>query len=374
MSDAAVMNSPRALDEAWLAEVQEKTVAWLSRLQRPERTGWVLPCEHGTTAVGREMGLGFACFALRTLRMLGAWNALPAQTRADWVRFISNYQEPGGEGAFRDEPELRYISQPRSLLTRIADRVRRRPALPSERALLLAETKQAIATLDEVDAQPARPFTGFPQTPAEVRAWLERQDWTRPWGAGGQSGALVCFLATQARRILPQPEADALLQTCRDFFAELADHETGAYFRGPRPAHGELINGAMKVLICLDWLGVRPHYAEQLIATTIAQPPQGRGCHLVDAIYVLHQSVSGEASQAVRVYCLRVFDQIRAHFHATGGFSFYVGQSQTSYYGVPITRGHNEADVQGTCLLSWALAMTWRMVDPANAKWDILRP
>jgi hypothetical protein len=368
------MTTTPALDEGWLAGVQEKTLAWLQRLARPERTGWVLPCEHGTTAVGREMGLGFGCFALRTLRMLGAWDSLPTQTRDAWVRFISDYQETGGEGAFRDEPELRYVSQPRSLLTRIVDRVWRRPALPSERALLLAETKQAIATLDEVDAQPARPFTGFPQTPAEVRAWLERLDWTRPWGAGGQSGALVCFLATQAPRIMPQAAAEALLQTCRDFFAELADRESGAYFRGPCPAHGELINGAMKVLICLDWLGVHPHYAERLIATTIEQAPQGRGCHLVDAIYVLHQSLSGEASPAMKAYCLRVFDQIRAHFHETGGFSFYVGQSQTSYYGVPITRGQNEADVQGTCLLIWALAMIWRMVDPPDAKWGILRP
>lgn len=368
------MISRTVLDEGWLAEVQEKTPEWLRRLQRPDRIGWFLPSEHGITPVGREMGLGFSCFALRTLRMLGEWDTLSAPMREEWVRFINAYQEPSGEGAFRDEPELRYISQPRSLFARIADRLRRRPGLPGERALLLAETKQAIATLDEIGGQPARPFTGFPQTPAEVRAWLERLDWARPWGAGGQSGALVCFLATQAPRIMPHEKAEELLQTCRDFFAQLVDPETGAYFRGARPAHGELINGAMKVLICLDWLGVRPHYANRLIETTVAQPPQGRGCHLVDAIYVLHQSVEAAASAEVTEYCLRVFEQIRAHYHARGGFSFYVGRSQTSYYGVPITRGGNEPDVQGTCLLIWALAMIWRIVDPNGAKWGTLRP
>src|SRR4051812_8834977 len=226
------------------------------------------------------MALGFSTFALRTLRMFGRWDSLPQGERNEWAQFIGSFQEPTGEGAFRDEAELRYISQPRLLLTRVIDRLRRRPALPTERELLRAETKQAIATLAEIGVPAPRPYTGFPHTPAEVRAWLERLDWSRPWGAGGQSGALVCSLATQAPRIMPASDAETLLETCREFFTALADPETGAYFRGPRPAHGELINGAMKVLICLDWLSVRPHYAERLMATTLEHPPQGRGCHL----------------------------------------------------------------------------------------------
>lgn len=362
------------------------------------------------TAIGREMALGFSCFALRTLRMFGRWDALPEATREEWAQFLLSFQEPGGEGAFRDEAELRYISRPRSLATRVADRLRRRPALPGERALLLAETKQTIATLHEIGVDPKRPFTGFPTSPAEVRAWLDALDWGRPWGAGGQSGALILFLCTQAPRILPAEKVTEQLDVCRAFFAELADPESGAYFRGPRPAHGELINGAMKVLMSLDWLGVHPHYADRLIATCLEQPPQGRGCHLVDAIYVLHQSVLPLAERAVehragmpgspagwkpaatgaaaprsttlerpvsdevRRYCLNVFEQLRAHYHSTGGFSFFVGRSQDSYYGVPITAGRDEADVQGTCLLVWALAMIWRLVDPAKARWGVIKP
>ena len=33
-------------------------------------------------------------------------------------------------------------------------------------------------------------------------------------------------------------EVEELLQECRDFYAALVDFETGAYFRGGRPAHG----------------------------------------------------------------------------------------------------------------------------------------
>jgi hypothetical protein len=36
--------------------------------------------------------------------------------------------------------------------------------------------------------------------------------------------------------------------------------------------------------------------------------------------------------------------------------------SKPKIYGVPISRGLEESDIQGTCLLVWALAMIWKML------------
>jgi hypothetical protein len=165
-----------------------------------------------------------------------------------------------------------------------------------------------------------------------------------------------------------------LLKVCRDFYGALADPVTGAYFKGKTPAHGEMINGAMKVLMALDWLEVEPHYADRLVNTCLKQTPSPDGCHLIDAVYVLHQCLRGEASAETRDFCAKVLEMIKLHAHADGGFSFSLRKAQTHYYGVQISKGLDESDIQGTCLLVWALAMIWKMLDPAGAPWRTLKP
>ncbi len=110
----------------------------------------------------------------------------------------------------------------------------------------------------------------------------------------------------------------------------------------------------------------------------LAHPPEPSGCHLVDAIYVLHQALTtpgqSRANERVQAYCGQVQELIRAHANDDGGFSFYVRKAQTAYYGVTVSRGLEESDVQGTCLLVWALAMIWRLVEPGKARWKLTRP
>ncbi|MEA3211235.1 MAG: hypothetical protein QOE70_4292 [Chthoniobacter sp.] len=362
------------LDTAWLEGLNESLDGFLTRLRSDGQPGRYLPCQRGVTAVGREMGLGFSCFALKLQHMLGHWDTLPAAERAGWVEFIQSFQCDKHDGAFVDPPEMNYLTHGRTWRDRLWSVLGRGKPKDFARSILLAETKQAIATLAEVGAPARIPFRDFALTPEGVRAFFESKDWSRPWGAGGQSAGLVVFIKTQGPALLPARDVEELLDVCRDFYAGLADPESGAYFRTRRPAHGELINGAMKVLMALEWLEVPPHYAERLIQTCIAHPPSSDGCHLVDAIYVLHQSLRGEASATVRAYCAHVLELIRRHAHADGGFSFFVGKAQNRYYGVPISRGLDEGDLQGTCLLVWAIAMIWKMLAPESARWKTIRP
>lgn len=362
-------------DPSWLSKLEDSVPAFLKSLKPGMQAGRYLPCKKGATAMGKEMALGWSCFAAKTLHMLGRWESLARGEREQWVEFIQEFQRTDGEGAFEDPPEIAWLRKPPTMLARLMGLVGRAPHRPEPRSILLAETKQAIATLAEVGAEPRRPFRGFPLKPERVKAWLEAQDWSRPWGAGGQSAGLVVFLKTQAPMFMTGDEVDALLKVCCDFFAGLADPKTGAYFRGAMPEQGELVNGAMKVLMALEWLEVPVHYPEALITTTLAKVPSPHGCHLVDAIYVLHQSLAGrDASPAVRDYATQVFTMIKAHANDDGGLSFNVRKAQTNYYGVPVSRGLHESDVQGTCLLVWACAMIWRLLDPAGARWKTMKP
>ena len=359
-------------DTSWFAELEESVPAFLQSLKPGTQAGRYLPCRRGATAVGKEMGLGWSCFAAKTLHILNRWSALELREREEWVKFIQSFQRE--DGAFEDPPEMAYLQKPPGFTARILGLIGRGPWRPEPRSIMLAETKQAIATLAEEGASPRHIFRDVPFTPETVKSWLEAQNWARPWGAGGQSAGLVVFIKTQAPAFLPQRDVDELLDVCRDFFASIADKQTGAYFRGPVPAHGELINGAMKVLTALAWLDVQPHYAEALVRTCLAHPPHATGCHLVDAVYVLHQCLPQGGDATVRDYCDRVVKLIRVHANDDGGFSFNVRKAQTNYYGVPVSRGLAESDLQGTCLLVWALAMIQRLTSPEHATWRIIKP
>jgi hypothetical protein len=362
------------LDLSYLREIEDRVPQFLRSLRVGAQAGRYLPCLRGATAVGREMGLGWSCFALKTLHMLGRWDALDREEREAWVEFVQDYQRTDGDSVFEDPPQMAALKKSPGIVARLLRVVGRGPWRPDPLSIALAETKQAIATLAEVGAEPRRPFRGFPLRPERVREWLDSQDWSRPWGAGGQSAGLVVFIKTQAPHLLPQRDVDDLLDVCRDFYAALVDAETGAYFRGATPAHGELVNGAMKVLMALDWLDTPVHYPDRLIATTLAAPPKPEGCHLVDAIYVLHRALAGRpADAAVREFCGRVVESIRAHANDDGGFSFFARKAQTHYYGVEVSRGLEESDIQGTCLLVWALAMTAQMCG-VEAGWKMMRP
>jgi hypothetical protein len=367
--------SAQGLDLDWLASLSASVPAYLDRLQVDGQTGRYLPCERGATAIGREVALGFSCFALKLQHMLGRWTEQPLGEREAWLDFIRGFQLPESRGgAFFDFPEIEFLEKKTTWRERFWKAIGRGRPKDFAHSIVLAETKQALATLAEIGAEPRIPFRGFPTTPEGVRAFFEGKDWSRPWGAGGQSAGLVVFLKTQAPALIAPRDVEELLDICRDFYAGLADAESGAYFRGRRPAQGELINGAMKVLMALEWLEVKPHYAEKLIQTCLAHPPSSDGCHLVDAVYVLHQSLCGEPSGKVRAYCAHVFEMIRRHAHDDGGFSFYNGKAQNNYYGVPISRGLDESDIHGTCLLTWALAMLWKMLSPETAAWKTIRP
>ncbi len=337
--------------------------------------GRFLPCRRGATPAGRRLGLGLSCLALKTYYTLGLWERLSPEDRRDWLEFICSYQvERPRPGAFLDRELERALRRPpaRERLRRWLGRSAPPPPLDTT---LVAETKQVIATLAQVGARPPRTYQDFPRTPREVRAWLEAQPWERPWAAGGRSAALAVFSVTQGPRFLAGDEVAALVAEQAAFYRELVRPENGSYYRGPAPEPGELVNGAMKVLTALDWLEEPIHYPERLIDTCLKEMPSSEGCHLVDWVYVLYRCLqqTDHRREQAREGCRRALEMIRGHARPDGGFSYYLGRSQTNYYGVEIARGLDEGDLHGTCLLTWALAMIGEMLGGGPA-WRVIKP
>jgi len=367
----------------WVAQLNDTLPHYLRTLEVADQPGCFLPCVEGATEVGRQVTLGFSCFAVKIYYTLGLWGELDSSKRDAWIDFLKSFQVDGSasngqviHNAFIDPAEIRFLTAQVSWHRWVIDQVFRPKRLTHLQQVIIAETKQAIATLAQVGEPTRQPYRGFPVTSAGVRNHLLRLNWTKPWGAGGQASAMVVFLKTQAPKFLGHSEVQGLLHVCTQFFESLADAQTGGYFKGGGPEHGQLINGAMKVLTALDWLEVPIHYPERLIDTCLERLPSSEGCHLVDAVYVLYRCLqqTNYIKAKVQAYCAHVLDLIKQHHNADGGFSYNIGQAQTNYYGVPISQGLAESDLHGTCLLTWAVAMVLKILDSNSAGWRVIKP
>lgn len=370
---------------AWLLSLNEVIPQFLEKLQVPGTKGRYRLCLRGATAVGESVALGFSCFALKILHTLDLFDQQSASDKEAWLSFIRAFQveqEPqnrlSGQGAFVDPAVMDNLPPENlSLIARLRRRFADRSSLSAHEQVMVAETKQAIATLAQENSTPLIPYRGYPRTLEEVKRRMHSFDWNKPWGAGGQTAALVVFIVTQTPTLASPETCHALTALCRTFFRQIAHKENGCYFKGDTPNHGQLTNGAMKVLTALDWLAEPVHYPEKLIDTVLAQEPVAKGCNLVDAVYVLHRCLKQThyRHRDAQEYCLRMVEMIRGHHRSDGGFSYEANKSQTAYYGVTITNGELVGDLHGTCLLTWALAMIFEIleVNPMS-NWRVIRP
>jgi hypothetical protein len=367
----------------WLKCLNDKLPFYLQTLERPDQPGRFLPSTAGVTELGQQMALGFSCFALKLSHMLGLWSGQEAQRQAAWINFLKSFQREENtlkgnikHNAFIDPAVVDYLAGQVSWRRRLIESLLRPKQLTYVQKVVIAETKQAIATLAEIGESANQPYVGFPTTSAGVNNHLLSLDWTKPWGAGGQAAALAVFLRIEAPRLLEPAKAQELLDDCKQFLEGLADRTTGGYFTGSIPERGQLINGAMKVLTALDWLEEPIHYPERLIDTSLVSLPRAEGCHLVDIVYVLYRCLQQTEYQKVKIqaYCIQILDMIQQHHQPDGGFSYYLGRSQTTYYSVPISLGLPISDIHGTCLLAWALAMLMQILDNNLLGWQVIKP
>ena len=351
-------------------------MGFLDILSVPGKPGRYRPLAGGMTPEGETAALGFSCFALKIVYSLDRWEGLSEGHRSVWIDFIRSFQKVA-DGTFVDPVVIGTLEALRPpFRRRLLDRVMGRPQPSWARETLLAETKQAVATLAQVGEQPTYPVHIPALSPAAIGAHLGGLDWNRPWAAGGQAAALIVPIVTLAEDIVGAPRAQELRQVCSDFLGSVLDEKSGAYFLGEKPLHGELINGAMKVLTALDWLDVPPHRPEKLIDSCLAEPPSPEGCHLVDALYVLHRCAryTGYKSGDIARQAEKILRMIQRHEAPGGGFSYYVGAAQKNYYGVPISDGRDAADIHGTCLLTWAVAMAVELLGGDPLGWQVIRP
>jgi hypothetical protein len=382
--------------QGFMHQLADSLPEFLLKLKSREEPGKFHPCLKGRTSAGDNISLGFSCFALKTYYTLGLWEELGEREKADWLKYIKSFQSASFKAgnllhsAFIDThaySELTSFNRKKTLVLKDVQLMLRHPRtwvlkhknrglLTDTQKMMIAETKQTISTLTMVGQRPLLPYDGMTLTPGAVGKHLAGLEWATPWRAGGQASAVALFLNTEAPHLQGETETYRSRQIMTDFIGSICDSESGGYFSGKIPQHGQLVNGAMKVLNTIQWLNEPIHYPERLIDTTLSSLPESEGCHLVDAIYVLHRCLKQTDYRRKDIcdFCVQILEMIRNHYREDGGFSFYEKRSQTHYYQAIVSEGQKVADIQGTGLLVWGIAMILEILEINSLCWRVYKP
>ena len=55
-------------------------------------------------------------------------------------------------------------------------------------------------------------------------------------------------------------------------------------------------------------------------------------------------------------------------------FSYFINKTQTHYYGLPVSKGENKAQIYGTLLCIWAISMIEKIIFQDGEYFDLIIP
>ena len=365
-------------------DLRDSLLEYLERL-RKDNIFEYYPSTKGVTKAGRSLNLGFSCFGLKCMYILDNKVALNDDNTLRWSKYINSYQQKSEEF-----PDYSYIDNnylinykkkdfnknTKDTIKQVLNLINKNKYQTNIKKLensIIAETKQAISTLSEVGGVVKDKYLDFPSSETSIKAYLDSLDWNKPWASGAQFSSLCVFASTQ----LAEKNFFNVQNILEKYSTYLCNSKTGSYFLGNQPSNQELINGAMKMITGLDWIGSEIHFPEKLIDLCLGINPDSEGCDLVDIVYVLYMCSKDTSyrKKDIDTYFLDILEKIFLNFKPQdGGFSYFTKKSQTHYYGVKITEGLDTADIHGTTLLLWALSMIYTFKEEESLKFNLIKP
>ncbi len=362
---------------------KEKYLNFISSLSKESEFEYY-PVKNGYTKDGKNINLGFSCFAIKSLYILDVWNEKDLKNQKKWFKYLKSFQVENNNfpsGSFIDSEYLKSINQfsikkefKRNVKKVITQNKQGKSKQDEINEFITAESKQAISTLHQVGSKNDIKYKNQFFENNKVSIYLNSLDWSKPWNAGAQFAALCVFLETQEKE---SKNYQVLKEELIKFLNTVHEKESGAYFKNGMPDQTEIVNGAMKVITGLDWLDVPIHEPNKLIDLCLNIKLDGYGCDIVDTIYVLYKCSLNNSYRRkdIELYFRNVDEIISKHyFPDQGGFSYFLNKSQLYYYGLNITKGLNEPDIHGSILLLWALSLMSDFRKDSGIKLNILKP
>ncbi len=345
----------------WLEQISSKLTAFLDHQRAVSNPGYYAYSFTGDFFdSGTLSNLAGGIFALKLYRMIGEQDQKIIQPI---IHRILSFQRE--DATFRDP----YVCRKR-LIRNFFSNLKHGQFLDiGNKQYVRAETRQAYSALLLYDVLPKKIILQIPTEPADVRHFLQRLDWSRPWGAGSHFSHLMFFLSLLHRTgQLPDAKFLEARAAATDFVSSLQHETDGAWYTG-NPSHRQKVNGAMKVITGLVVDDLPFEYPKQLIDLCLLQPPNktADACDQINQILVLRYSDKlckhSYRHHDIEQFCLDTLDVWREYYYPQlGGFSFHKHRANDRYYGAKITRGFDEPDIHGTTMFVWGLGMMKHLI------------
>ena len=240
-----------------LYEMLDSTEEYLHSLNKPNSFGYY-PSVYGLTNYGKKLELGFSTFGLKILKMI---NRLEEYDLESWAGYINSFQSSNYKNipanSFVD-PFLVESYNDNSIDEVIKDNIKKGFNLFGKkydtknikfRKSVNAETKQAIATLNEIGYSNKLNLE-INKSNHEIITELKNLNWETPWSAGGQFSTYCVYSNTQKLNL------ESIL---KNFTSGLVNRETGSYYT-KTPKNSREIIIAMKVISGLEWIDQEIHF------------------------------------------------------------------------------------------------------------------
>lgn len=327
---------------------------WLTRLGAGLDSGRFRFCREGSRIpVSGHAGLVSTVFAAKILYTTGNWQYLDADARKAVLTFISSFQSP--DGFFRDPWMLSVLQRQGSSPEAVERYVR-------------AETRQALSLLFALKASPIYPVPLELKDADHARRYMRALDWENPWGAVSHFSHQCFFLA--AARATDQPVPVGMEEALLDeLFPHYAPESVTWHINGRPVANPTVtINGLMKMLTGFAWLD--PHVYTRLKLDALwdavcEHVVQTDSCSLFNHLYVLatiSRLQNFKKTKTLEKFCASYMTALAPFYRWTeGAFSFFPQKSQDTYLEATVTSGSRCADLHGTVMQTWALALLFQL-------------
>jgi len=365
------------IDKNFYWNINDEAADFVMRLKKKDSFSH-FPLSKGLTRNGNLLSLGFTCYALKIFYMTGKWDNLSDSEKNGYVNFVNSFQTHTSfpKNYFLDNELYKSYKNLSSttfkyLLKDTLNKTGKFNFSSKQQDLekaLNADNKQAISTLYEIGYNNKIKIENKYSDNDAVLNYLNSLNWKRPWDAGAQFSSICVYSETQNFNFT---------EILEPFILTKLNIETGSYHDSGLKNTREIINGAMKVISGLDWLGVQIHDPKKLIDFCIDNKPHIEGCDVVDYVYVLYKCIKQDnhRRKEVQVLFLELLEEImKLYNHSDKGFSYFENKSQTHYYGVKISKGLDVADLHGTTLCIWAINMILESLDVSNEDLKVIKP
>ena len=363
-------------------KLEDSLLSYIHELEKPNYQYQFNFALEGLTKASNNLNLGFSCFALKLKYILNSKDLKPKYL-LNWSDYINSFQVQENHYFPYSYFDKGYYLEVKRINARlllkegvkktlnISNKYNFESQSSKIKAFIKAETKQAISSLNEVSMPTKHTFADFPSSKDEIYKYLDSFDWSKPWNAGAQFASLSAFSSQE------NLENQEIKDNLKSFILTKLNKDSGLYYTGVQNSQHELINGCMKVITGLEWLEQEIHYPKKIIDFCLKFKITKEACDLLDLVYVLSKclEVTNYKKLEVNNYLKEVESKIMENFKPLeGGFSYSKNQSQKMYYGVKVTNGMNYADLHGTMLLTWALALIFNTRETNSRNWKVLKP